>query len=815
METVNIRQSYPLLSVMDGAILSKRGDITFGWEMSLPAAFRCDEEAYDSMVATLASAIALLDDYTVVHKQDIFMYRNYARDHSDDFLQDAYERHFEGRRYLDHICRIFLTFSTSDNVRKSSSGLLGILTANVPKTEEIARAKSMSDQFETMLKSNSLWSLTPLSDEHLIGGDMKCGIIQDYLNFTSEGPDILSDIRVCNDRIRTGDKVIVCHTLSDLDQMPGEISPYARVAGLSTEHSLVNLSFLNDISSDLDCEHIVNQFILKLPQKEKLDELDIRRKRMTSMSLRSSENRVYAEELNDFLEKMARERRTVVGCHLNVLSAGAPEQIDAIKGKVTAAISKCGIAPVYNIYDTPNQYWASIPGNAAGLNIREYMTMELEAALCTWLYDGREDGIPDGSMKLCDRQRMIPVRFDIQERIYKRYIENFNVFVLGPSGSGKSFFMNKYLKSCYDCGQHVFMIDIGESYRNLCGIVRESSGGKDGAYYTYETGAPMSFNPFRNIERFKSQDNEAMNFLYTLMCSLWKKDSENIASSSLRFVKDSVMRFVTAWAGTGDPVFDDYYAYVSGEYRNVLAANEIEVRKEYFDLDSYLLALMQYRSGETYGYLLNSRESADILENRFVVFEIDRIKDDDTNYPVAVLVIMDAFMEKMRKCKDFKVLVIEEAWKALMGTQMSAYVMEMWKVARKHRTSAIVVSQELKDITSSTVVKDTIIENSAVKILLDQSKYLNRFDVLADALSLNRDDKAMVLSLNRVNNDMKHGREVFFSLGNRRSFILRVEVSPEERIAFSSDSLDRARLADEVERIGSYREAIMELIKRQ
>lgn len=340
METVNIRQSYPLLSVMDGAILSKRGDITFGWEMSLPAAFRCDEEAYDSMVATLASAIALLDDYTVVHKQDIFMYRNYARDHSDDFLQDAYERHFEGRRYLDHICRIFLTFSTSDNVRKSSSGLLGILTANVPKTEEIARAKSMSDQFETMLKSNSLWSLTPLSDEHLIGGDMKCGIIQDYLNFTSEGPDILSDIRVCNDRIRTGDKVIVCHTLSDLDQMPGEISPYARVAGLSTEHSLVNLSFLNDISSDLDCEHIVNQFILKLPQKEKLDELDIRRKRMTSMSLRSSENRVYAEELNDFLEKMARERRTVVGCHLNVLSAGAPEQIDAIKGKVTAAISK-------------------------------------------------------------------------------------------------------------------------------------------------------------------------------------------------------------------------------------------------------------------------------------------------------------------------------------------------------------------------------------------------------------------------------------------------------------------------------------------
>lgn len=116
-----------------------------------------------------------------------------------------------------------------------------------------------------------------------------------------------------------------------------------------------------------------------------------------------------------------------------------------------------------------------------------------------------------------------------------------------------------------------------------------------------------------------------------------------------------------------------------------------------------------------------------------------------------------------------------------MGTQMATYMLELWKTARKHRTAALVVTQELKDITSSPIIKDSIVENSGVKILLDQTKYVNRFEELAghDA-----------------------GREVFFNLGNKKSFVMRLEVSPEERIAFSSAKKDKIRLAAAVERSG-------------
>ena len=149
-----------------------------------------------------------------------------------------------------------------------------------------------------------------------------------------------------------------------------------------------------------------------------------------------------------------------------------------------------------------------------------------------------------------------------------------------------------------------------------------------------------------------------------------------------------------------------------------------------------------------------------------------------------------------------------------MGSQMAGFMMELWKTARKKRTSAVVVSQELNDIISSDIVKETIVANSAVKILLDQTKYLNDFDTLARSLSLNEEDKAMVLSLNRANPDLSRGREAFFNLGNKKSFVLKVEVSPEERYAFSSDPKDKMKIDEELDKYGSYVTAINNLVRR-
>ena len=829
-------------------ILSKRGDVCVGWEMQLPPAFRCNEAGYDSLIATVAGAITLLPDYTIVHKQDVFMRKRYEAEDSSlalrmtkgtpgitkmGFLEEAYERHFDGREYLDHRCFLWLCFSSRKNVRGGSSGLLGLGTTGLLSAAVIARDLAAAEQFGAMVNGNGMLQLRRLTETDIFGdpsttlgmtkgvlGMTKVGILQNYLNFTDEGADVLSDIQVAPEGLRIGEKSIVCHLFSDLDLLPGEVASCRRSRELSTENSVVSLSYMSELGHSLNCEHVVNWFCVKEPLKDIHGSLDTKRRQMQSMSARSAENRKYAEEINEYLEKAATDQMYTVRCHVNILS-GMPDQVGhdgrRAGNDVATAISKLGITPVRDIANAPAQFWCSIPGNESGLAFSEYMTMELNSALCLNLYDGFDVGIPGGVLKMSDRVRLVPQRFDIQEKAFDEgLIENYNVFLLGPSGSGKSFFINKYLRACYMAGAHDFLIDQGASYRALCHIIKEESGGKDGTYYTFEKGKPISFNPFRNVGRFKA-DSQALDFLYTLMCFLWKNNQESISSTAMAFLKKSVNDFLLYWEetlrqaqGDRDPIFEDYYVFLDSKFRYML--EDEGIGKDYFDFEGYLLALSQFRPGGSYGYLLNSAESIDILNNRFVVFEIDAIKDDKIVYPITTLVIMDAFNEKMTSSSDFKVMCIEEAWKAIMGTQMATYMLELWKTARKHRTSAMVVTQELKDITSSPIIKDSIVENSGVKILLDQSKYLNKFEELAGALSLSEDDKSMVLSLNRYRHDA--GREVFFNLGNKKSFVMRLEVSPEERIAFSSAKKDKDRLAEAVNKAnGSYIKAIKTMLK--
>ncbi len=806
MEQIDIRDNFPVMNGGDGVILSKRGDICVGWELVLPPAFRCNEAAYDSLVASLAAAIQLLPDYTIVHKQDVFMRKRYASEQVSGFLEQAYEEHFDGREYLDHKCRLWLSFSSKKNVRNGSSGLLGLSGAGLPSGAEISRCLAAAEQFAAMLGGNGLWELRKLTEEDIFGH-----ILQDYLNFTDEGADVLSDIQVKPAGLRIGDKKIFCHLFADLDQLPGEVASCKRVAALSTENSVVSLSYLNEIGQALDCEHMVNWFCVKEPLKDIHGGLDSKRRQMQSMSARNAENRKYAEEINEYLETVAVEQMSTVRCHVNVLSTD--------ENATTTAISKLGIVPVRDIANAPAQFWCSIPGNESGLAFSEYMTMELQSALCLGIYDGFDTGIAGGVLKMSDRIRLVPQRFDIQElALQLGLIENYNVFLLGPSGSGKSFFMNHYLRACYMAGAHDFLIDQGDSYRALCHVIKEESKGRDGTYYTFEKGKPISFNPFRNVKRFTQADSEAMNFLFTLMVTLWKNGKVEISSSAEKYVRESITQFLRQWEtlrqaqGDRDPMFNDYFEYVRDVFGDLLAADN--AGKEYFDLKDYLISLEQFYTGGPYDYLLNSRESVNILEDRFVVFEIDHIKGDPVIYPITTLVIMDAFMEKMTSISGFKVMCIEEAWKAIMGTQMATYMLELWKTARKHRTSAMVVTQELKDITSSSIIKDSIVENSGVKILLDQSKYLNKFEELAATLSLSEDDKSMILSLNRYKRGS--GREVFFNLGNKKSFVMRLEVSPEERWAFSSQKRDKERLAAMVAKSGgSYIKAIRKLVKKE
>ena len=159
------------------------------------------------------------------------------------------------------------------------------------------------------------------------------------------------------------------------------------------------------------------------------------------------------------------------------------------------------------------------------------------------------------------------------------------------------------------------------------------------------------------------------------------------------------------------------------DYRAELEKRDIKVSREDFNIDNFLTTLRQYYKGGRFDFLLNSRENIDLLHKRFIVFEIDSIKDNAELFPVVVIIIMEAFINKMRRLKGIrKLLIVEEAWKALTTENMANYLKYMYKTVRKYFGEAIVVTQEVDDIISSPVVKESIINNSDCKILFRPEK---------------------------------------------------------------------------------------------
>ena len=186
-----------------------------------------------------------------------------------------------------------------------------------------------------------------------------------------------------------------------------------------------------------------------------------------------------------------------------------------------------------------------------------------------------------------------------------------------------------------------------------------------------------------------------------------------------------------------------------------------------------------------------------------MVFEIDSVKDNAELFPVVTIIIMEAFINKMRRLKGVrKQLIVEEAWKALSSSNMADYLRYMYKTVRKYFGEAIVVTQEVDDIISSHIVKESIINNSDCKILLDQRKYLNKFDQIQTLLGLTDKEKGQILSVNMSNDPTRKYKEVWFGLGGVQSAVYATETSLEEYLCYTTEESEKVEVQRMAEKLG-------------
>ena len=752
-----------------------------------------------------------MPNYSIIHKQDIFITEKYRPDIGKDgpgFLSRSFERHFNERPYLNHTCYLFLTKTTRERSRQQSNWNTLCRKFLVPKEirdkETMERFMESVGQFESIVNDSGLARLERLSTEEITGTEDGPGIIERYLTLSSDGSVMLQDMQLNPDGMRIGDKRLCLHTLSDLDDLPGRVRTDGRYERLSTDRSDCRLSYASPVGIMLPCDHIYNQWIFIDDSSENLARFEKTAKNMQSLSRYSRSNQINKEWLDEYLNVAHTNGLQSVRCHCNVIAwAENGDELRRAKNDVGSALALMECTPRHNTTDLPVLYWAGIPGNEADFPSEESFYTFTEQALCFFTAETcyRNSLSPFG-LRMVDRLTGKPVFLDISDLPMKKgVVTNRNKFILGPSGSGKSFFTNHLVRQYWEQGTHILLVDTGNSYKGLCDLIHQKTGGDDGIYFTYKENDPISFNPFFT-EDYR-YDIEKRDSIKTLILTLWKREDEPPRRSEEVALSNAVSLYIEKIKKNRKikPNFNSFYDFVRKDYRKILA--DKNVREKDFDVDGFLNVLEPYYKNGEYGYLLNSDKELDLLNKRFIVFELDVVKDNPILFPVVTIIIMETFINKMRRLQGIrKMILIEEAWKAIAKEGMANYIRYLFKTVRKFYGEAVVVTQEVDDIISSPVVKETIINNSDCKILLDQRKYQNKFDQIQNLLGLTDKERSQILSINLANAANRLYKEVWIGLGGTQSAVYATEVSAEEYLCYTTEETEKLELIRLTEKLG-------------
>ena len=825
LKTSTLESKFPLLRVENHCIISKFADITAAYRVILPELFTLTGEEYEALHGAWLKALKVLPDYTVVHKQDFFIEERYAapEDGSErSFLARSYERHFNERPYLRHSCYLFVTKTTPERMRQTSASSVLCRGFIVPREmrdpDAVTRFLEAAEQMERILNDSGLVRVERLSEAEIVGTADDAGLLARYFALSDErSPVVNEDIRLDPGVMRIGDKYLSMHTLSDLDMLPQSVATDFRYERLSTDRSDCRLSFAAPVGLLLSCNHVYNQVIFLDDHDETLKRLEATARNMNSLAAYSRSNAINREWIEMYLNEAHSQGLRSVRCHCNVMAwAESEAELKRIRNDVGSQLALMGCTPHHNTVDVPVLFWAAIPGNEADFPAEESFYTFLDQALCLFNEETNyRSSLSPFGIKMSDRLSGIPIHLDISDLPMKRgTITNRNKFILGPSGSGKSYLTNHLVRQYWEQGSHILLVDTGNSYQGLCSLIHAKTKGRDGVYFTYTEEVPIAFNPFYVEDGV--YDVEKRESLKTLLLTLWKRESEEPTRSEEVALSNAVNLYLSKLKADCSvvPSFDTFYEFVETDYRRLL--EQKRVREKDFDIANFLNVLEPYYKGGEYDYLLNSDKQLDLLDKRFIVFELDNISSNRTLLPVVTLIIMETFISKMRRLKGIrKMILIEECWKALTSANMSAYIKYLYKTVRKYFGEAVVVTQEVDDIISSPIVKESIINNADCKILLDQRKYLSKFDGIQRLLGLTDKERAQILSINLSNDPKRLYKEVWIGLGGVQSAVYATETSVEEYLTYTTEESEKMKVMELAEKLGGDIEAAIRQLARE
>ena len=800
-----------------GVLYTKTGEYSAVLKIENPVQkYSADIDSYYDFTHLFSALAQTLGEGYALHKQDIFVRKQFANEpeHNQEFLSASYFRYFNGRPYTDSLCYLTITQEAKKSRLFSyDSKKWRDFLVKIYKVRDLLRDSGVQVKFLNKAEASEY------VDRYFA------------MNFKDRMVS-MTNVKADDETVSMGDKRCKVYSLVDVDcaALPSLIRPYTNIEVNNTEMPVDLVSVVDNIPN---AETVVYNQIIFLPsQKRELALLDKKKNRHASIP--NPSNQMAVEDIKQVQDVIARESKLLVYTHFNMV-VGVPADTDLQKctNHLENAFGRMGIHISKRAYNQLELFVSSFPGNCYSLNEEydRFLTLS-DAAVCL-MYKERVQHSEETPIKIyyTDRQG-VPVAIDITGKEGKNKLtDNSNFFCLGPSGSGKSFHMNSVVRQLHEQGTDVVMVDTGNSYEGLC----EYFGGK---YISYTEERPITMNPFR-INR-EEMNVEKTGFLKNLVLLIWKGTQGTVTKTEDRLIEHVITEYYDAYfngfegftpqqredlrkslviddrnssekrhesereraariEGIIDEIegrrkelkveelsFNSFYEYSVQRIPDICEENRITG----IDLSTYRYMMKDFYLGGNHEKTLNENMDSSLFDETFVVFEIDSIKDDPLLFPLVTLIIMDVFLQKMRIKKNRKVLVIEEAWKAIASPLMAEYIKFMYKTARKFWASVGVVTQEIQDIIGSEIVKEAIINNSDVVMLLDQSKFKERFDTIKTILGLTDVDCKKIFTINRLEN--KDGRSFFREVFIRRGTTSGVYGVEEPRECYMTYTTERA-----------------------
>lgn len=748
-----------------GILYTKTGEYSAVIKMENPVQkYSANIDAYYEYTNLFSSIVLTLGEGYAIHKQDVFCKKKFIDEtgNNHEYLSDSYFKYFTGREYTDTFTYLVIT----QECKKSK-----LLSYDSRKWKDfLVKVRKVQDQLKDgNIKANFL-------------NKKEASLYVDRyfaMNFSDKTVS-MTGFMVDDETISMGERRCKMYSLVDVDSinLPSLIRPFTNIEVNNTTMPVDLVSAIDSIPEATTV--IYNQIIFIPGQKKELGILDKKKNRHASIP--NPTNQMAVEDIKRVQEVIARESKQLVYTHYNLaVVTDSKTDIQKCTNYIENAFSRLGIHISKRAYNQLELFVNSFPGNCYNMNPDYDRFLTLSDAAACFMYKERIQHSEDSPLKIyyTDRQG-VPIAIDISGKEGKEKItDNSNFFCLGPSGSGKSFHMNSVVRQMWEQNTDVVMVDTGNSYEGLCEYV----GGK---YISYTEEHPITMNPFR-IKR-EEYNVEKIGFLKNLIMLIWKGSDGTITKTEDKLIEQTITEYYENYFNgkIKSLSFNTFYEFSVETIPRICRDNNLTG----IDIASFDFLMKGFYKGGNYELTLNEDLDTTLFDETFIVFEIDSIKDNPLLFPIVTLIIMDLFIQKMRIKKNRKVLVIEEAWKAIASPMMAEYIKYLYKTARKFWASVGVVTQEIQDIIGSPIVKEAIINNSDVVMLLDQSKFKERFDDIQSILGLTEVDCKKIFTINRLDN--KEGRSYFREVFIRRGQVGAVYGVEEPHECYMTYTTERA-----------------------